>query len=102
MDSRWNRTDATMMIGSTSSDERELPADDEQHDEREHQQQAAADELQQAPLDQLGHALDVGGHPRHEHAGLVAIEEGHRLARRRSNTRTRRSRRKPSPAWLTP
>ena len=60
-------------------DERELPADDDQHDERDDEQQAGTDELQQPPLDQLAHALDVGRHPRHEHARLVAVEERHRL-----------------------
>ena len=37
-------------------------------------------ELQQTPLHELAHRLDVGGHPRDEHAGLVAVEERQRLA----------------------
>ena len=48
-------------------------------DERHHQQQAGGDELQQTPLDEFAHALDVGRHAADQHAGLVAIEERHRL-----------------------
>ena len=59
--------------------QRQLPADHQHHQDRDDDEQAGADELQQAPLDQLAHALDVGRHPGHEHAGLVAVVVGHRL-----------------------
>ncbi len=59
--------------------ERQLPADHQHHQDRDDDEQTGADELQQAPLDQLAHALDVRRHPGHEHARLVAVVVGHRL-----------------------
>ncbi|TPW16398.1 MAG: hypothetical protein FD127_141 [Acidimicrobiaceae bacterium] len=60
--------------------EQQLPAHRAHHHECDQEQQAGAHELEQAPLDELPHALDVGGHPANQHAGLVAIEERHRLS----------------------
>ena len=69
-----------MMIGSTiRATSVSCHDEDEQHDQRERQQDRRGDELQHAPLHELGQRLDVGGHPRHEHARLVAVEEGQRL-----------------------
>ncbi len=60
--------------------QRELPRHDQQHRQRQRDQQSSRDELQQAPLHELAHRFDVGRHARHQHAGLVAVEEGQRLA----------------------
>ena len=59
--------------------QQQLPTDGRHHHQGDHQQQNRADELEQTPLDELGHALDVGGHAGHQHARLVAVEERHRL-----------------------
>ena len=70
-----------MMIGITSEpDEGQLPRRDEGEDQREPDEQDRRDELQQPPLHELAHRLDVGGHPGDEHARLVPVEERQRLA----------------------
>ena len=70
-----------MMIGSTIRATSVSCHDEgEQHDQRERQQDRRRHELQHTPLHELGQRLDVGGHPRHQHARLVAVEEGQRLA----------------------
>ena len=57
----------------------QLPRHDQQHDDRERDEQRRRHELQQAPLHEFAHRLDVGRHARHQHARLVAVEEPHRL-----------------------
>ena len=59
--------------------DRELPRQDQQQDEREGKQQCRRDELEEAPLDEFGHRLDVGSHSSDEDARLVAVKEGKRL-----------------------
>jgi len=57
----------------------QLPRQRDQHDESDREQDPCRHELEQAPLHELRHRLDIGGHPRHEHPGLVLIEEPERL-----------------------
>ena len=72
------------MLASTTNgigieaDEHELPRHARQHDHRQHDQQRARHELQQAHLDELLQRVDVGRHARHDHAGLLAVVERHR------------------------
>ncbi len=60
-------------------DQGELPRQRQQHHQRDRQQDSRRHELEQAPLHELRHRLDVGGHARHQHAGFVLIEEAERL-----------------------
>ena len=57
----------------------QLPREQEEKDNGEHDQQRRGNELQQTPLDEFGHRFDVCGHACHENARLVAIEESQRL-----------------------
>ncbi|CAB4795888.1 unannotated protein [freshwater metagenome] len=59
---------------------REFPAEDEQQHQRHQHHQAGRHKLQQAPLDELAHRLDVGGHARDKHAGFLTVEERQTLA----------------------
>jgi hypothetical protein len=60
------------------ADEDELPRQPDQQDHGEDEEQPVGQEHQQALLHQLGQRVDVRGHPGDDHAGLLAVVEGHR------------------------
>ena len=78
-ESRWNlmlasTTNGTQMRHSSSS----FQDTTRQHEDRDHQQDAVAHEHEQAHLHELLQRVDVAGHARHDHAGLLAVVERHR------------------------
>ena len=61
--------------------QRELPGDGEEPDQRDGRGDQAAGELHEPGADQVPHALGVGHDARDQHAGLGGVEVAHRQAR---------------------